>query len=99
MEKLREEIVEILLDNGSRYFSPQIHKQADRIISLMKKEAHSSVSSSAGLEGLQVDDDMLIRAVKEAVKVGILPKHGVSEETYLKHYDGIKKVLQAALAA
>lgn len=44
-----------------------------------------------------VDEDMLIRAVKEAVKVGILPKHGVSEETYLKHWSGMKKVLEAAL--
>ena len=44
-----------------------------------------------------IDEAMLIRAVKEAVKVGILPKHGVCEETYLKHWDGMEKILLAAL--
>ena len=65
---------------------------------LTKKEAPSSVSSSAGLEGLQVDDKMLQKAIIEAVRQGIFPKT-VDLETYVDHWQGMKEVLRAALKA
>ena len=46
---------------------------------------------------VEVSEDMLIRAMKKAVEVGVLPKHPVDEETYLKHWSGMKEVLLAAL--
>jgi hypothetical protein len=44
----------------------------------------------------EVTDEMLITAVKEAVKQGIIPKYA-SEELYLKNYKGMKKVLEKVL--
>ncbi len=63
------------------------------------EEEKKAVPFNEVLCGLQVNEEMLIRAVREAVKVGILPSHGVDHDTYLKHWNGIKKILQAALAA
>jgi hypothetical protein len=45
---------------------------------------------------MKVTNDMLYRAVKEAVKQGLLPKYA-HEERYLKNYEGMKKVLETAL--
>jgi len=42
-----------------------------------------------------VTDDMLIAAMKQAVKLGIFPKF-TDEETYLQHWDSMRKVLEAA---
>lgn len=44
------------------------------------------------------DEEMLARAMKKAVEVGIFPKHSVDTETYLNHWAGMKEVLKAALA-
>lgn len=45
---------------------------------------------------MEVTEEMLTAAVRKAVKVGLLPSHGVDTETYLKHWEQIKKVLEAA---
>ena len=66
---------------------------------LIENQAHSSVSSSAGLEGLEIDHEMLTRAVKKAVKIGLFPKHQVDADTYLKQRRGMREVLKAALKA
>ena len=47
----------------------------------------------------RVTQEMLNAAMKEAVKVGILPKHSVSTDTYMNHWEGMEKVLNAALNA
>ena len=43
------------------------------------------------------NEEMLIRAMKKAVEVGIFPKHPVDSETYLKHWAGMQEVLKAAM--
>lgn len=47
---------------------------------------------------MQVTDEMLIAAVKKAVELGLIP-HVVDQDTYIKNYDRIKDILQAALDA
>lgn len=44
----------------------------------------------------QVTDAMLHAAMKKAVELGLIPKQ-VDAETYLKNWDGMKLILQAAL--
>ena len=44
----------------------------------------------------KVSENMLIRAMKKAVEVGVIPKYA-DEETYLMYWSGMKKVLLAAL--
>lgn len=46
---------------------------------------------------MELTQDMLIKAMKKAVEVGILPKFPVDEETYLKHWNGMKSVLEQVL--
>ena len=48
-------------------------------------EPGDEVPCSAGSVAPAVDDEMLVRAMKKAVEVGICPKHAVDGETYLKH--------------
>lgn len=45
-----------------------------------------------------VTEEMLTAAMKKAVETGLLPKHA-DEQTYIKNWDGMKAVLQAALDA
>ena len=61
------------------------------------KEPVDEVPCSAGLSDLAVTEEMLTAAMRKGVEVGIFPKHGVDTETYLKHWDGMKKVLETAL--
>lgn len=44
----------------------------------------------------KISENMLIRAMKKAVEVGLIPKYA-DEETYLKNWSGMKKVLEATL--
>ena len=44
------------------------------------------------------DNEMLTNAIVKAVELGMLPKFG-SEEEYLKIWDNMKAILQAALDA
>ena len=46
---------------------------------------------------MEVTQEMLTAAVKEAVKVGLLPNRPVDTDTYLKHWDMIEKILKAAV--
>ena len=45
---------------------------------------------------MDITHEMLTSAVKKAVELGVLPKQG-SQEDYLKHWDNIEAILQAAL--
>ncbi len=45
---------------------------------------------------MEVTQEMLNAAMKKAVETKILQK-SVDEETYLRNWDGMKKVLEAAL--
>jgi len=45
---------------------------------------------------MQVTQEMLNAAMKKAVELGIFPKHG-DEQTYLRHWESMKQVLEAAL--
>lgn len=60
-------------------------------------DAGAELACSDGLEAHIDDEEMLARAMKKAVEVGIFPKHEVDTETYLKHWAGMKAVLQAAV--
>ena len=66
----------------------------ENVEKVKEKYNHKKIKTKKTVE---VSQDMLIRAMKKAVKVGVLPKHPVDEETYLKHWSGMKKVLEAAL--
>ena len=43
-------------------------------------------------------EEMLIAAMKEAVKIGLFPQHEVSMETYLKHWKWMEQCLDAAMS-
>lgn len=45
---------------------------------------------------MKVTQEMLYKAIKKAVELGILPKHS-SQEDYLKIYDSMRKILETAL--
>jgi hypothetical protein len=47
---------------------------------------------------MQCTEEMLNAAVKKAVAVGLIPKYAAGEEVYLKNWDGVKAVVEAALA-
>lgn len=46
---------------------------------------------------MEVTNEMLYAAVRQAVKEGILPRYG-TEEQYMSHYRGMKMILEAAIA-
>jgi len=48
---------------------------------------------------MEVTQEMVYAAIKEAVAQGLLPKFAQGEDAYLKMHDQIQAVLQAALAA
>lgn len=48
---------------------------------------------------MEVTDAMLAAAMKKAVELELLPKHLPSNEAYVKVWDAMKEVLQAAQAA
>jgi hypothetical protein len=60
------------------------------------KDDGAEVPCNVGLDAPVVDEEMLIRAMRKAVDVGLIPKWA-DEELYLKNWDGMKKVLQAAV--
>ena len=62
------------------------------------KTTGNKSASVTGLEGLQVSDEMLQKAMIEAVRQELFPKM-VDLETYGKHWRGMKEVLVAALKA
>jgi len=45
---------------------------------------------------IEVTEDMLIAAVKQAVKEGFIPEYA-DLNGYVEYYEGIKRVLQAAI--
>lgn len=47
---------------------------------------------------MEVTQEMLNAAMKAAVQAGIAPKYA-DQETYLRHWDGMKAALVAALKA
>jgi hypothetical protein len=62
------------------------------------KDAVANVQCSDGLSCPTVTEEMLTAAMRKGVEVGIFPKHPVDTKTYLKHWDGMKKVLETVLA-
>ena len=46
---------------------------------------------------MECTEEMLIAAVKKAVEIGLLPKYAAGEETYLKNWNGIRAIVEAAL--
>ena len=56
----------------------------------------AEVTLDCGVSCPAVDEEMLARAMKKAVEVGLLPKWA-DTEGYLKNWDGMKEVLQAAV--
>ncbi len=43
---------------------------------------------------MEITTEILTKAMKKAVELGIFPKH-VSQEDYVKHWESMKKVLEA----
>lgn len=48
---------------------------------------------------MEIDEEMVQAAMKEAVKQGMVPKFASGEDEYLKHWSAVESVLRAALAA
>ena len=46
---------------------------------------------------MKVTDEMLAVAVKQAVKEGLLPKHGPTDK-YMQYWGSIRKILEVAIA-
>lgn len=69
----------------------------DELCLKANKDAVAKLHCSDGLDAPAVDEEMLARAMKKAVEVGIFPKHPVDTETYLKRWAGMKAVLQTAV--
>lgn len=61
------------------------------------KCSHSALN--AGLATLVVDYEMLTKAVKKAVEVGLFPKQQVDADTYLKHWNGMNEVLHTVIGS
>ncbi len=45
---------------------------------------------------MKVTEEMLTAAMRKAVELGLFPKHA-AVETYLKHWDGMRECLKAAI--
>ncbi len=45
---------------------------------------------------MEITHEMLEKAVKKAVELGLFPKHS-DEQTYMKIWDGMREVLDAAI--
>lgn len=56
----------------------------------------AEVTLDCGVSCPAVDSEMLTRAMKKAVEVGLIPKLA-DEETYLKNWNGMMEVLHAAV--
>jgi hypothetical protein len=63
---------------------------------ITQTEPVADVLCNVGLDAPAVDEEMLTRAMNKAVEVGLIPKWA-DEELYLKNWDGMKNVLQAAV--
>jgi hypothetical protein len=48
---------------------------------------------------VELNEEMVQAAMKEAVKQGMIPKYAAGEEAYLKYWQAVEAVLRAALAA
>lgn len=46
----------------------------------------------------EVTDEMLAAAMKKAVELGVVPKHG-DTDIYTKNWDAMKQILEAAITA
>ena len=44
-------------------------------------------------------DEMLVAAMKEAVKQGLVPKYAANEEAYLRYWQAVESVVRATLEA
>ncbi len=99
METVKEQIVEILEEHRKYpdFVDSPPDDLAGKIISLITKtEPVDEVPCSVGLVAPVVDDEMLVRALRKAIEVGLLPAYG-SQDQYLKNWDRMKEVLQAAV--
>jgi hypothetical protein len=47
---------------------------------------------------MNVTEEMLQAAMKEAVKQGLVPKYAISEDEYVKQWKAVEAVLRAAAA-
>lgn len=47
---------------------------------------------------MQCTEEMLEAAVKKAVQVGLLPKYADGEQQYLRNWNNMRAVVEAALA-
>lgn len=47
---------------------------------------------------MEITDEMLQAAMKEAVKQGLVPKYAAGEDEYLKHWQAVEAVVRAAAA-
>lgn len=74
----------------------------------MGKDIIDTINEPAGCDSAPVErlvrpqknitHEMLHAAVKEAVKLGVIPKYG-DEDSYLKNWQNIEKILTASLEA
>lgn len=48
---------------------------------------------------MNLTDEMLVAAMKEAIKQGLVPKHAADEEAYLKYWQAVEAVVRATLEA
>lgn len=46
---------------------------------------------------MECTEEMLIAAVKKAVEIGVLPKHGFDDQV-AQNWDNVKAIIEAALA-
>ena len=46
---------------------------------------------------MYISQEMLAQAIKKAVEVGLIPKNEVDTDTYIKIWDAMKAVLDAAI--
>jgi hypothetical protein len=48
---------------------------------------------------MEVTQEMLQAAMTKAVDVGLVPKYAIGEEAYIKHWEAVKAIVEAALSA
>lgn len=48
---------------------------------------------------MNVNEEMVQAAMKEAVKQGLVPKYAIGEDAYLKHWQCVEAVVRAAVSA
>lgn len=48
---------------------------------------------------MQVNEEMLQAALKKAVEVGLVPRFLIGEESYIRNWEAVQAIIQAALDA